>query len=230
MNYREQYESGEPFPHLVIDDYFDKDLVERAAAEFPSNENWRVNEWHRPQPGSVHERKFSNVSNVLNVAPESIREILKTFNSPEFISFITEVTGVDNLVGDNLFQGGGIHQIPRGGHLGVHLDFTRHKRDKSYFRRANILLYMNKDWMDEYGGHLELWNASKFKGGEMVKKISPILGRMVIFGTSRESWHGHPEPLSCPEGVYRNSLAAYYYSKDPSNDLEVRGTVFGDEQ
>jgi len=35
-----------------------------------------------------------------------------------------------------------------------------------------------------------------------------------IFTTTDTSFHGHPEPLTCPEGRTRKSIALYYYSKD----------------
>jgi hypothetical protein len=35
---------------------------------------------------------------------------------------------------------------------------------------------------------------------------------MAIFTTTNSSFHGHPEPLLCPEGVSRKSIALYYYS------------------
>jgi hypothetical protein len=35
---------------------------------------------------------------------------------------------------------------------------------------------------------------------------------MVIFSTTDFSYHGHPEPLNCPDNRSRRSLALYYYT------------------
>ena len=227
MNYRSEFVDAQPFPHAVIDDYFSEKEMQEAASVFPNHQTWRTDEWNRPQPnGTKHEKKNSNTSDVLNVAPEPIKKILKHVNSQEFLDFLSSITGIQNLIPDNKFQGGGMHQIEHGGYLDVHLDFTRHKTHKNLYRRANILLYMNPDWQDEWGGNLELWTNSRHRGGERVKEIRPVLGRMVIFGTAKNSWHGHPNPLNTPEGVRRNSLAAYYYSEESSDDKQIRGTTF----
>ena len=105
-------------------------------------------------------------------------------------------------------MGGGLHQIERGGYLKIHADFNRHPKF-NLDRRLNLLLYLNENWKEEYGGHLELWNNQMTA---CVRRISPIFNRCVIFNTTDFSYHGHPEPLTCPEHVTRKSLALYYYS------------------
>jgi hypothetical protein len=44
----------------------------------------------------------------------------------------------------------------------------------------------------------------------LVREVAPLFNRAVLFDTSQNSWHGLPEPLRCPLGVTRNSLAVYY--------------------
>ena len=98
--------------------------------------------------------------------------------------------------------------IPSGGRLEVHSDFSEVEHLKIY-RRINLLLYLNKDWKDEYNGKLEFWNSDLSK---CEKKISPNFNRCVIFRTDTKSFHGHPEVLNAPKGVYRKSIALYYYT------------------
>lgn len=45
-----------------------------------------------------------------------------------------------------------------------------------------------------------------------VVTVEPVFNRAVIFATSDTSFHGHPEPMKLPEGVYRRSIAMYYYA------------------
>ena len=156
----------------------------------------------------------------------NVFDILSFMNSPEFLSFLQELTGIDDLIADPDFNGGGIHLIPRGGKLGIHIDFSRALFDNNKYRRANCLLYLNDGWQREWEGALELWNKKPSEGGSCVKKVFPFFNRLVIFGTSKNSWHGHPTPLNCPEGEYRKSLATYYYSSQPGDDLDEHSTVY----
>ena len=139
---------------------------------------------------------------------------------------LQELTGIEEaIIPDPHFEGGGLHQITPGGYLKVHVDFNRHSR-LNLDRRINLLIYLNKDWQEEYGGNLELWDRNV---STCHRKILPIFNRCVIFNTNDFSYHGHPDPLTCPEGRTRKSLALYYYSNGrPASDLSGRAhsTVF----
>ncbi len=145
------------------------------------------------------------------------------------------MTGIEGLIADPHFEGGGLHQIERGGHLKVHADFNRHPHTQ-LDRRLNVLVYLNRDWQPEYGGALELWNRDMSRSEA---QILPYFNRCVVFSTTSTSFHGHPEPLNCPEGRTRKSLALYYYTKDrPASErrdehntlFQARpGEEFGDE-
>ena len=112
-----------------------------------------------------------------------------------------------------------MHLIEPGGFLKIHVDFNWHERLK-LDRRLNLLLYLNRDWPEEYGGHLELWNHDVSR---CVKRILPIFNRCVIFNTSESSHHGHPDPMKCPPGRCRKSLALYYYTNGrPEGDTSDR--------
>lgn len=124
------------------------------------------------------------------------------------LDFLERLTGISGLIPDPYFTGGGVHQIERGGHLGVHADFNVYERLR-LDRRLNLLLYLNRDWQEEWGGHLELWNSGMTT---CERRVLPIFNRCVIFSTTDSSYHGHPDPLRCPPHRTRRSLATYYYS------------------
>jgi len=107
---------------------------------------------------------------------------------------------IPGLVCDPELVGGGWHCIPRGGFLKTHVDFNHLN---GYTRRLNLLLYLSPGWDRSWGGELRLCD----------RVIEPLFNRCVVFETSEKSWHGHPEPLTCPEGESRNSIALYYYTK-----------------
>jgi hypothetical protein len=105
--------------------------------------------------------------------------------------------------------------------LNIHADYTVHPHNRHWLRRVNLLLYLNSDWEPDYGGDLELWTADMKR---CAKKVSPISNRVLIFTTDATSFHGHPDPMRCPEGVARRSLALYYFS--PEVDPMVRSTEY----
>ncbi|HEY0562995.1 MAG TPA: 2OG-Fe(II) oxygenase, partial [Methylophilus sp.] len=134
------------------------------------------------------------------------------------------ITNIKGLLPDPYFAGGGLHEISRGGLLGIHADFQVNE-GLQLFRRVNVLIYLNKDWKEEYGGMLELWDKAM---QAKVVEVAPIFNRCVIFNTDADSFHGHPEPLTTPDGITRKSIALYYYKAlDISNETgESRHTLY----
>src|SRR4029078_5720896 len=129
-------------------------------------------------------------------------------NNRAFLGFLEALTGIEGLIPDPHFEGGGLHETKRGGHLGVHADFNVHER-LGLERRLNLLIYLNEDWEDEYGGSLELGDKDM---SECAVEVKPIFARGVIFNHALDSFHGHPDPLSCPPDRSRRSIATYYYT------------------
>lgn len=208
-HYSAGYNAAKPFPHVVIDDFLPEAVTQRILDEFPSPD---AEEWFRWQQRT--EQKLQTTAE-LGIGPVA-RQVLNQFNSAAVIDFLEALTGVEHLVPDPHYAGGGLHQIVRGGFLKVHADFNHHPR-LDLERRLNLLLYLNRDWRDEWGGHLELWDTGMTA---VVERIAPIFNRCVVFSTTSFSYHGHPDPLKCPEGVTRKSMALYYYTKDrPREEL-----------
>jgi hypothetical protein len=200
----EEYVSAQPFEHIVFDDFLPEAVLDTVLAEFPraGDEAWVSYE-------SENERKLASRPDT--PIGEATLHLLSELNSSAFVDFLEQLTGIHGLVPDPHLEGGGLHQIVPGGHLNVHVDFNRHPRT-GLARRLNVLLYLNRDWNEAYGGALELWSAEHRR---CERRILPVFNRLVVFSTTTRSYHGHPEPLSCPEGRTRKSLALYYYSLAP---------------
>ena len=206
---RESYLSAKPFPHIVFDDFLAPALLDDVLQEFP-------------KPDQIRWQRFDNAREIkLASAAEAAfgpvtRLLLYHLNSMTFLEFLSEVTGISNLIPDPSFDGGGLHQIVRGGKLGIHADFNKHG-SYQLDRRLNLLVYLNKDWHDEYGGHLELWDRNM---SHCARKVLPLFNRVMVFGTTDFTYHGHPDPLQCPEGMTRRSLALYYFTNGrPAEEL-----------
>jgi Rps23 Pro-64 3,4-dihydroxylase Tpa1-like proline 4-hydroxylase len=130
------------------------------------------------------------------------------------------------LLADKELFGGGLHQSVAGAFLNVHVDYNIHPTTK-FHRRLNVLVYMNKDWKDEYEGHLELWDLTEGKQ-HLLDKFAPTFNRCVIFETNEISFHGHPKQLKTPRGLTRKSIATYYYTKTrPETEIaESHNTIY----
>jgi hypothetical protein len=144
----------------------------------------------------------------LEVQSGLTRNLFAELNSQAFLGFLEELTGIKGLVSDPYFDGGGLHETKRGGHLSVHADFNAHGKLRLE-RKINLLIYLNEDWEPEYGGQLELWDRDM---RQCAVRVEPVFGRAVLFNTALDSFHGHPDPLNCPPERSRRSIATYYYA------------------
>ena len=201
---RLQYATAQPFPHIVLDGVLPIELFDEATAEFPDvdDPSWT---------GYLHvnEMKYGNPR--VRTWGLKLQQIADTLCGDEFVELLQALTGFDDLLADAAMDGGGLHQTLRGGFLNVHTDFTTNHRERSWRRRVNVLFYLNERWSPEWGGALELWDAEVTS---CVASIEPVGNRMVIFTTADDAYHGHPEPLRCPEGTARRSLALYYFTRE----------------
>ncbi|HZP27584.1 MAG TPA: 2OG-Fe(II) oxygenase [Acidimicrobiia bacterium] len=195
------YRSAEPFPHAVIDDFLPDDLAHAIARAFPARDDLTWVE----RDNVNNRRRF--VTDETKLEP-FLREVLREFNSRQFLLFVETLTGIDNLIPDPYFIGGGIHISERGDFLNIHADFNWHHKLQAH-RRCNALLYLNEEWHPEWGGYTEMWNRDMT---EKVDEVEPGFNRLLVFSTGEHSNHGAPVPNACPEGVLRKVLNFYYYT------------------
>ncbi len=201
-----EYKNSTHFNHIIIDNFLPKRLANNFLNNFPSTttKNARV---FTDKHFEFKKRGFSPYE-----CNQPLLNHFLFFNSEPFLYFLESITGIKGLISDPRFLGGGLHEIEKDGRLGIHADFRIHT-DLHLQRRINVLIYLNKNWSDIYGGNLELWDE---KMTSCFKKIKPIFNRCVIFNTDPESYHGHPEPLQSPISKTRKSIALYYYSASKS--------------
>jgi 2OG-Fe(II) oxygenase superfamily len=213
----DKYATARPFPHIYFDDFLPAQVAEKALQDFPEPRQVQWSEFNNP-----NEKKLA--FDVVEKLPSGVRNVLYFMNSRPMLEFLEILTGISGVIPDPYYSGGGLHQIKRGGKLAVHADFNHHSR-LNLERRINVLIYLNKDWKEEYGGHFELWNKEMTAAEQ---KLLPIFNRCAIFTTTSFSYHGHPNPLACPPDRTRKSVATYYYSNGrPEEELrDAHSTLF----
>ncbi len=195
-----EYRGNQPFPHVMLDDFLAPEVLRKVCEEFPDSEGRDF--FDRDQERLKFQFRPDQCSGPVT------RMLFAELNSRAFLAFLSALTGIRGLIADPYHAGAGLHETRRGGHLGIHADFPHHGGMKVE-RRLNLLIYLNEEWMPGYGGALELWDRGMTRAE---RSIQPEFGRAVIFSTDRDTYHGHPDPLACPAGRSRRSIATYYYT------------------
>jgi Rps23 Pro-64 3,4-dihydroxylase Tpa1-like proline 4-hydroxylase len=210
---KHSFDTALPYRHLVMDDFLEPEFAQALNEKFPSVEQLSIH-WK-----GLNENKYEG-SDYTKFAIE-FQQLRDRLMSPDFYSLLSDITGIKDVFITEDSLGSGIHQGENGSFLDIHIDFNIHTK-LDVHRRINLLIYLEKDWKDEYGGHLELWNADMTK---CEKKVLPKFNRCVIFETSEISYHGYGK-ITVPPHVTRKSFFAYLYTVERENAAPYHDTVF----
>lgn len=205
--HKEDFQNGQPIPHIVIDNFLEESLAEKILSEFP-NINDKI--WYEYNNAIENKKTYNHWESF----PEHTYQLFSYLNSPEYVHTLEQLFDNLTLYADIGLNGGGWHIHGPGGKLNVHLDYSIHSKLKLE-RRLNIIIYLNKNWNDEWGGDLGFYSHDKINNvpKALVKAIMPSFNRAIVFDTTCNSWHGLPAPIRCPAAVTRKSLAIYYLSE-----------------
>lgn len=219
INLSSIYNSNDPFPHIVIDNFLSEKVVNNVYSSLKQTEKWGYDNLEWIQSYQKHKWQLDESAGFM--IPKKTKNVIKFLNSPMVLNFLTALTGIPNLIPDKTASGGGVHKITKGGKLNIHTDYGQHPSFSDLYRRINLLLYVNPNWDESWGGGLHL---KKEPTDESQIVIPPLFNRAIIFNTTDVSWHGHPEPLNCPDDEARYSLAMYYFTKEKP-DYKIKDFV-----
>ena len=192
-----------PFDHCIVDGFFTDAIATALEAECPTGDS---DVWH-VYDNQIEQKKITNLWHRFGPTTYQAFHFL---NSPGFRRQLSEMLGIPMLVDDPGLNGGGWHLHGPGGLLNPHLDYSLHPC-LGLQRKINLIIYLNSEWDEEWGGKLGLWASdSDADAGNLAKEVAPLFNRAVIFDTTQNSWHGLASPVTCPEGQARRSLAVYY--------------------
>jgi len=196
---RDEYVVAKPWPHIVVNDAFPERLLDMVAAECTALQEARL---ITTNTDCLVKQEISD-----GLGPAT-QHLLDLVDSPRFRELISAVTGVRDLLCDPTHKFAGVHRTPPGGFTKIHRDFEVHPTT-GLFHRVNLLVYLNRDWPEAYGGSLELWPADMSALG---CRIFPRFNTMILWETHGATLHGLPDPVTCPPGRMRLSVASYYYT------------------
>ena len=210
-----------PFRHVAIDGFLQPEIGESLLRDFPSFDPGKAIDELGKVGGKAVFEKVADISPFYN-------QFYQYINSAEFLDAISALTGIPDLIADESLFGGGTHENLDGQYLDIHVDFNIDER-RMLHRRLNVLVYLNKEWEDAWGGLVELHSHPRHPELNEVKSFAPLFNRCVIFETSEYSWHGF-ETIRLPEGrkhLSRKSFSIYLYTKDrPAEEAVAPHTTF----
>lgn len=202
-----------PFKHIVIDEFLPYELALSCATAFPSTDE---SSWDVCNDQDIEIKYRSTWESEFDV-PEGLIDAIRILNSAPILKAMGERMSIPKLIPDPYFTGGGLNITKRGGLLDVHVDGNYHDAT-GLNRRTNLLIYLNEQWENNWGGEFGLYDQS---GTKCLKKVAPIFNRCVIFDSHDYSFHGLPNPINFPENVDRKSILLYYYTLMPRPNSQI---------
>ncbi|MFN9791988.1 MAG: 2OG-Fe(II) oxygenase [Pseudomonadota bacterium] len=203
-----EFAAATPFRHVVVDGFLDEALCRRLLAEFPGFEaRHAINELGQVG-GKAVRPDVRDISATYRALDDHIR-------SPDFLDLVGRITGIPGLLYDPDYVGGGTHENVHGQGLDAHVDFNYHPGTR-WHRRLNLIVYLNPEWDEAWGGALELQSDPWDPQHNRVRAVAPLFNRCVIFETNEISWHGFRR-IELPEerrGLSRKSFAIYLYTRE----------------
>ncbi|MGE5171426.1 MAG: 2OG-Fe(II) oxygenase [Rudaea sp.] len=218
---RAQFQRATPFKHVAIDDFLDVQTCESLLRDFPAfDERHATDELGRIGRKAVVER-------VSGISP-AYRAFYEYINSASFLQSMSDLTGIPALIADATLFGGGTHENRDGQGLDVHVDFNVDER-RMLHRRLNLLVYLNREWEDAWGGTIELHSDPRHPEIDEVKRFLPLFNRALVFETNEYSWHGFRRIDLPPDKKHlsRKSFSIYLYTTDrPAEEVVAPHTTF----
>lgn len=184
---------NEPFPMWILDNFFKPEIPTRINTEWPDIDDPR---WHHgitevSGKKSVLEGKLRFIDKPEKYTPAAA-EVMTFFYSPEFMSYLSHLTGIEGLFPDHTYRWSGMRTSYPGSFQLIHRDAQKHP-ENGFCRKLTVLYYLNEGYRKEtHGGCLEVWDKSMTT---RMHEIQPICNRLLVFLCTEHSYHGVPEIL-----------------------------------
>jgi hypothetical protein len=128
---QEEFKLQKPFPNFIKKNLWDNDLLLNAEKDFIDFNKWDG------------QKKFANTMwkkycGTYDNFPTNVKKIIDIATSKTFVDWLEKVTGIENLLIDEKFLGGGMHETSNGGFLDMHADFNFNKDLAKNFEKNNF--------------------------------------------------------------------------------------------
>jgi hypothetical protein len=131
-NLRNKFNQAKPYKYCVIDNFLKDSAADTLLNDFPAfNNKNSLNESGVPGPKSV-------INDIKSIS-KNYELFYSIINSEDFLTYVSSITGIENLISDPNMYGGGTHENIEGAELDCHIDFNL-QQETNYHRRLNLLL------------------------------------------------------------------------------------------
>jgi len=202
----EQYRYTPPYPTLHLDNFLSLDVSQKLYEESKTipSKYWST----FTRAGSYMEE-----CNDLEEAPVA-RSVVSALHSKPFLKWLSKVCDVKHILPDPYLTGAGYMKSYTGDSLKIHTDFNWNEECQTH-RALSLIIYCTPDWDPNWHGDLQFWDFDKKK---KVASYPPKMGNVVIWKYHKRGFHGHPNPITCPEDKFRVGFRLFYYISDSVHD------------
>jgi hypothetical protein len=187
-----------PFRHWLIDGLVPERWAEFAEGATPPRD-WPY--WVRYDNDCERRKRTCNDPGLLG---EAWCNLLGLLGGWAVLRDVRALSGVAGLSCDPTLHGAGAHVTDPGGWLQPHLDYALHPV-LDMERRLNLVLFLNREWREGWGGAFELYDD---EGREAVRRVYPAFNRAVLWEPSDVAYHGTQRVAD--DAPPRVTAAAYY--------------------
>ena len=111
---KSEYAAAKPFPHILLEDFFDNNYLDEILNDFP--DLTKKNEAYEFKTKT--DKKLISSSQIF--LSNRIINFINFLNSHKFLTFLQKLTGIETyLIPDPYLSGGGLHETKNGGFLKV---------------------------------------------------------------------------------------------------------------
>ena len=215
------YLKTKPYSYFVKENALPEDIAKMAQKEILSIPYEQWDRYDNPFENKYTLRDKNNL-------PPTALKIFEFFTADKFLSQLSDIYGV-TLYNDQTKNWWGIHKYDDGDKLDIHVDAGLHPITKQK-KQVTVGIYLSKDWKEENGGHLELWDGENSVSNdakliECKAKVLPAFNTLLSFECNDYAWHGNPHPVNCKNGEKRIFLTISYVS-EKYDDLNNREKAF----
>lgn len=206
ISLQRKYRSHSCYSKIEIPNFLPLDVVKIAAEELESIPLDSCKKFIR-KDSCMYE------CNDLSITPVQ-DQLVSALHSGPFLQWLQKVTDTVDLIPDPYLIGAGYAKAFTGDSLKVHTDFNWNQQLRLH-RRLSVIVYLNEQWDEDWGGSLDFYDTSK---ENIISRVVPSAGNLVIWSYDNFAYHGYPDPMKNPDGTCRKAFRLFYYVSNATYD------------
>jgi Rps23 Pro-64 3,4-dihydroxylase Tpa1-like proline 4-hydroxylase len=143
-------------------------------------------------------------------------ELISYLHSRNAVESLEKLTGIDGLIPDPKLIGSGYSWAGTGCTLKPHTDFNWNEQSKLH-RALSLIIYLTPDWNPKWHGGLDFYDGKREK---VIQHVDCLFNRCLIWKYEKLGWHGHVNPMTCPEDIGRTTVRVFYFTSNSSHNPE----------